>query len=122
AAVRLAAVVVGPDELVEEALATEERVEGDLGVVGLSVIEMEVEGAPRVEQAPRLGEARLEERPVVLEAVVVAVEGAHDGAVALAAEALAVALRIADGVDGAVPLGTAGVERGVEIDEAEAFG
>src|SRR5690606_16907734 len=39
-----------------------------------------------------------------------------------AAEALAVALRIADGVDGAVPLGTAGVERGVEIDEAEAFG
>src|SRR5690606_22349090 len=50
----------------------------------------------------------------------VAVEGAHDGAVALAAVARAVAVGIAHGLHGAVPLRAAGVERGVEVDESEA--
>jgi hypothetical protein len=39
------AVVVGPDDLVEEALAAEQRVERDLRVVGLAEVEVQVERA-----------------------------------------------------------------------------
>ena len=67
----LRAVVVRPDELVQEAVAPEQRVEQHLGVVRLAVVEVEVERAVVGEQAPRLEQARLEEGPVVVEPVVV---------------------------------------------------
>ena len=67
AAVRAGAVVVGPDDLVEEALAPEDGVEQDLAVVDLAVVDVEVERAVGGEDAVRLDEARLEEGEVVVE-------------------------------------------------------
>ena len=83
----LRAVVVRPDDLVEERLAAEEGVEQDLRVVRLAVIEMEVQRPVVGEEAPRLDEPRLEEAPVVVEAVVVLQEVALDALVAAPLEA-----------------------------------
>ncbi len=57
------AVVVRPDDLVEEVFATEERVQRHLRVVGLAVVEVQVEGALRIQQPPGLLEPRLEKSP-----------------------------------------------------------
>ena len=54
---RLRAVVVRPDELVEEAVAPEQRVQQHLGVVRLAVVEVQVERAVVGEQPPRLDAA-----------------------------------------------------------------
>ncbi len=67
-------VVVGPDDLVQERLAAEDRIEHDLGVVHLAVVEVHVQRAIVGQQPPGLTQARLQERPVVIERVVVAVQ------------------------------------------------
>jgi hypothetical protein len=87
AAAGLRAVVVRPHDLVEERPAPEERVEHDLRVVHLAVVEVQVERAGGIQQAPCLDEARLEEVPVVGERVVEAVQHALHGVVAAAVEA-----------------------------------
>src|SRR6185295_9734560 len=79
---RAAAVVVGPDDLVEEAVAAEQAVEGD------------VQRAMRSEHPARLGEAGREEAEVVVEGVAVLQGAARLGPVAAAAEAATVAVRV----------------------------
>ena len=74
AAFGAAAVVVGPDDLVEEAGAPEDAVQQHLAVVRLAVVDVEVEGAVGGEDAVSLDEARGEEGEVVVEGVV---EGAR---------------------------------------------
>ena len=71
AAARLGAVVVGPDQLVEEALAAEQLVEQQLAVVRLAVVDVEVQRALGREQPAHLAQARLEEAEVVVERVAV---------------------------------------------------
>ncbi len=116
---RPGAVVVGPDDLVEEALAAEERVERDLRVVRLAEVEVQVERALGIQQPPCLAESRLEEAPVVGERVVVARQVALDRLVAAALESDAGAVgRLCRG-GGAARLRAAGVERRVEVDQAE---
>ena len=114
------AVVVRPDDLVEEALAAEQRVEQHLRVVDLALVEVEVEGAVLRQEAPRLLEPRLEERPVVGERVVVARDRALHDVVGAAVEAHPGA---ADGVVAgdrrAAQLLAAGVERRIEVGEPE---
>ena len=61
------AVVVCPDDLVEEALATEDLIEQELAVVRLAVVDVEVQRALACEQAMRVLQARREEREVVVE-------------------------------------------------------
>ena len=68
------AVVVGPDDLVEEAVAPEDAVEQHLAVVHLAVVDVEVEGAVGGEDAVGLAQPRLEEGEVVVEGIV---EGAR---------------------------------------------
>src|SRR5207247_9350198 len=91
AALRAAAEVVGPDDLVEEAVAPEDLVEQQLAVVGLAVVDVEVERAVVGEQAVGLLEARGEEGEVVAEAVLVGERAQELRAVAAAAVAGAVA-------------------------------
>ena len=93
APLRLGAVVVGPHELVQEALAAEDLVEQQLHVVRLALVEVQVERALGVEQAVDLAQARLEEAEVVVEAVAVGRALEQLGAVAAAAEPGAVAGR-----------------------------
>ena len=89
------AVVVGPDDLVEKAVAPEDLVEQQLAVVGLAVVDVEVERALRRQQPAGLLQARGEERQVVLEAVAIGGFGEQPGLVAatLKARALAVLVR-----------------------------
>ena len=87
AAPRARAVVVRPDDLVEEAAPAEDLVEQELAAVRLAVVDVEVEGALLAEQAVGVLEARDEERQVVVEAVGVAGAREQLGAVAAAPEA-----------------------------------
>ncbi len=85
----LAAVVVGPDDLVAEVVAAEDFVEQDLGVVRLAGVEMEEERAGGGEEAVSFEEARAEEGEVVVEGVGVVGRGVLGDFVAGVAEAVA---------------------------------
>lgn len=69
---RTGAVVVCPDDLVEERLAAKDGVEENFTVVDLAVVDVEVEAAVGLEQAVRFGQAGLEKSQVVVEDVGVA--------------------------------------------------
>ena len=64
-----AAVIVGPDDLVEEAVAAEDAVEEHLAVVDFAVVDVEVERAAGGEQAVGLDQARLEEGEEIVEEI-----------------------------------------------------
>ena len=115
------AVVVGPDDLVQEALAAEDRVEHDLGVVHLTVVQVQVEGAVVGEQPPGLDEARFQEGPVVAERVVVLVQRALDRVVgaALEPDPVAVAAGVEHHLGFLALLDPAGVEGRVHVNECE---
>ena len=66
---RPAAIVVGPDDLVDEARPAEDAVQHHLAVVRLAVIDMEEERARVGEHPMGLVQARLEEGQVVVEAI-----------------------------------------------------
>jgi len=68
---RLGTVVVGPYDLVEEAVAAEEAVEVDLDVMALARVEMDVERPVIGEQPAGVAQARRQEADVVLEGVLV---------------------------------------------------
>src|SRR4051812_22237757 len=114
----LAAVVVGPDDLAEEALATERGVEGDLDVMDLALVEVHVERAVLGQQAVRRDEARDQPGGVVVEGVGVARPAGRGARVAVAAEA-----RRRGGVARRrrAPAGAsrAGVEGRIDVDEVE---
>lgn len=114
-------VIVGPDDLVQEAFPAEDRVQHHLGVVDFPVIQMQVQGAVVCQQSPGLHELWFQERPVIAEGVVVAMEGALDGVVrtALEADAVAVAVRIADHTGFLAALDPARVEGRVHVNECE---
>jgi len=116
------AVVVGPDDLVLEAGAGEDFVKQDLAVVNLARVYMEEEGTRGSEDAVGFFEAWAEEGEVVVEGVGVGgVWGkGFFSAVAVSAEAGAVAGVVADGFEVGTGLGCAGVEGWVDVDELDA--
>jgi hypothetical protein len=71
AAAGAGAVVVGPDDLVEEALAAEELVEEELHVVRLPIVDVKVERPALREHPSHFTEPRLEKAQVVVELVAV---------------------------------------------------
>ena len=115
AVARLAAVVVGPDQLVEEAVAAEQLVQQQLAVVRLAVVDVEVQRPLGGEQAADLAQARLEEGEVVVERVAVGGLLQEPGRVAAAAEAGAVAGGVGRGGERPARLRPARVERRVEV-------
>ena len=86
-----AAVVVGPDDLVQEPFGPEQLVEQEPRVMGGVKIEVEVDRPGRSEDPVDLGEALVKERQVLREGhvVAVAVVGDHLELVAAAGEPLA---------------------------------
>ena len=119
AALGAPAVVVGPDDLVEEAVAPEDLVEQQLAVVGLAVVDVEVQRALAREQPVRLEQARLEEREVVIEGVAVAGLGEQPRAVALPLKAGVSSVVVAHRLQHLARLRLAGVERRVDVHELE---
>ena len=117
AALRLGAVVVGPDQLVEEALPPEQLIKQELYVMGLAVVEVQVERARGVQDPPQFLQPRREEPEVVVEVVLVGGLGEQLGGVAAPAEAgRGRRRRRADGGEVAARLRAAGVERRVGVD------
>ena len=105
-------------------------VEHDLAVVCLARVDVEEEAAGGGEDAVGLDHAGMEVGDEVVEGVIVAgrqvAGGARDlardgwfGAVAMASEAGAVALRVADGADASAMLAAPGVEGRVDVDERD---
>ena len=119
AALGAGAVVVGPDDLVEEAVAAEDLVEQQLAVMGLAVVDVEVERALGAQQPVGLLEPGRQEREVVLEPVAVAGAVQQRRAVAPALEAGALARRVAERLQRPTLLELAGVEGRVDVDQLE---
>src|SRR6185312_774208 len=65
------AVVVGPDQLIEELLAAEDLVEQQLAVVRLAVVDVEVQRAVLAQEPARLFQTRCEKAEVVVERVAI---------------------------------------------------
>ena len=116
---RLGTVVVGPDDLVEEALPPEECVEQHLRVVRLPVIQVQIQRAVRREQPPGFGEPRFEKRPVVVERVVVAHQVTADALVLLTFESLHRAGRRTHARGGLAGLDAPSIEGRIEVDHRE---
>jgi hypothetical protein len=114
---RARAVVVGPDELVQKAVATEKLVEQQPAVVGLAVVDVEVQRARAREQPAGFGQAGCEKREIVLERV--AIRGLVQQArlVATALKPGAIAVGVGVGVQRLAGLDVAGVERRVDVDQ-----
>ena len=119
AALGAPAVVVSPDDLVEEALTPEDLIEQQLAVVGLAVVDVEVQGALAREQPAGLLQARREKREIVIEAVAVAGLGEQPRGVAPALEPHVLAVRVPDRLQCLARLHLAGVERRVDVHELE---
>ncbi len=116
---RACAVVIRPDDLVEEALATEDLVEQQLAVVGLAIVDVEVQGALAAQQPASVLQTRSEERQVVVEGVVVGGLTEQARAVAAALKARPVAVRVGRRAQRLAGLRLARVERRVDVDQLE---
>src|SRR5205085_9509344 len=108
------AVVVGPHDLVQEAVAPEDFVQRDLDVVRLPGIEMDVQRSALREQLARLAQEGLEPADVVIEGVDERRLAHLLRAVAAALEAGAVAVLVRDGAKRAAALFATGVEGRVD--------
>jgi hypothetical protein len=88
-------------------------------VVGLAVVDVEVQRALAHEQSAGLLQARREEREVVIEGVAVAGFGEQPRAVALALKARALPIGVAHCLERLACLHLASVERRVDVYELE---
>jgi len=117
------AVVVSPDDLVDERVPPEQLVEEDLAVVDLPIVDVKEERPTRLEEATGLLKPRLHELEEVLELVGEAGRSDLDGAVPLPLEPGAVpTVLIPNGSDTGALLHLARVEGRVDVDHVEAGG
>ena len=119
---RLGAVVVGPDQLVQEGVPTEDLVQQQLAVMSLAVVDVEVQRSVRGQQLPATGQSRLQEGQVVRELVVIAEALQQTGAVPAPTKAdprCRAWCVVPRDRQRRARLGPAGVERGVHVDEVE---
>ena len=115
----LRAVVVCPNQLVNEVLTPKNHVAHDFHVVHFAPIQVQIQGAVLREQTVRLLNARGQERPVVLEGVIVTRQGLQGAGVVLALEPGAVALLGGLRAQRAARLLLACVEGRVNVDDRE---
>ena len=114
-----AAVVVGPDDLVDEGVAAENLVQHHLAIVDFPVIDVEEKAAVVIQHAVCLLHAGAEEPDVVVEDVGVFAGPDDLGAVAAPLEPSAVAVGIRRHLDAGAGLRLAGVEWGIDVDQLE---
>ena len=116
------AVIVCPDDLVQEALPPEDGIQQDFAVMHFAVVDMEIQAAGGFEQAVSLSEARFEEGQVIVIDIGVAFGTDLDGFIAPPAEAGTVTVGVAFGADLGARLGFAGVEGRIDVDQVNGFG
>ena len=90
------AVVIRPDDLVEKALAAEDLVQQQPAVVGLAVVDVEVQRSLAREQPVGLQQARVQEREIVVERVPIGGLGEQTRGVAAALKSGAIAFGVVD--------------------------
>src|SRR5690606_16679246 len=110
--------VVSPDDLVHEALATEEPIEGDLHVVDLAVVEVDEERAVVGQAAERGFDPRQQPSHVVVELVGVAHRRERLDRVGPTAEAAARSLRVGAHPHSRACLATPRAERRIDVDQS----
>ncbi len=113
------AVVVGPHDLVQEALPAEDLVEEHLHVVGFARVDVDVQRPILREHPPRLAEPRLEKTEVVVEAVGVGAAARRPAPVPPPAEPGAVTVGIGLDREREPALLLPGVERRIDVDQRE---
>ena len=116
------AIVVRPDDLVEETLPPEELIEQDLAVMYLAVVDVKVQAAVFREDALRFDQARLEEEQEVIKDVTIRLGTDLNGGIALTRKTCAVAAVGFLGPELGARLHLAGVERRVDVDQLNARG
>lgn len=116
------AIIVGPDDLVEEGRAPEDLVEQHLAVMHLAVIYVEIQAAVRLEHPVGFVQARREEGQKIVKDVSVALAADLDRLVALALKSHPVAGLAALSADLGPGLGFAGIEGWVDVDQVDRFG
>ncbi len=114
---RPAAVVIRPDDLVQEALPPEDGIQQDFAVMHLAVVNVEIQAARWFEQTVRLAEARFEEGQVIVKDIGIPFRADLDGLIAPSAEAGAIAIFVLFRADLRARLGFAGVERRIDVDQ-----
>ena len=118
---RATAVVIRPDDLVDEALSAKDLVQKNLAVVGFPVVDVEVQSAVGAQQTAGVLEPWPDVPQVVVEHVAVGSSAKSHGAVPPAAETDPVTVVAAHGRQLLPPLDLAAVERGIDVDEPEAL-
>ena len=116
---RPAAVVVRPDDLVDEAFSAEDLVQKNLAVVGLAVVDVEVQGAVGAQQTAGVLETWPDVPQVVVEHVVVGGSAKSHSAIPATSEPDPVTVVAAHGRQLLPPLDLAAVERGIDVDQPE---
>ena len=114
-----AAVIVGPDDFVDEGIAAKYFVQHYLAIVDFPVVDVEEQAAVVIQQTVGFGHAGTEEADVVVEIVGVPAVADDMGTVAAALETGAVAVGVGRDLDASAGLGFAGVEGRVNVDELE---
>ena len=114
-------VVIGPDQLVEEAFPPEYLIQEQLAVVSLAVVDVKVERAFAGEQTLGMLQAWGEESEIVLEGVAIGALREQARGVATSREAGPVARLIGDGSRQLACLLATRVEGRVDVDQLERF-
>jgi len=112
-------VVIRPDDLVHKAVAAEQAVQKDLGVVDLAVVQVQKEAPFGPQQAHGLFEPGLKKGQKVVKVVGEGLRADLHRAIPLPAKAVAIALRVADRLKPRPGLGLARVERWIDVDQVK---
>ena len=111
------AIIVGPDDLIKEALPSEDLIEQHLAVMHFAVIDVKVQAAVGLEQAISLAQARFDKGNKVIENVAVGLRTHLHCCIAVAGKAGTVAVLGTFGAQLGAALRMPGVEGWVDIDE-----
>jgi hypothetical protein len=112
-------IVIGPDDLVEKALPPEDLIEQKLAVVGLAIVDVEVQRPLALQQPMGLFQARCEERKIIVEGVAVGRFLEQPRLVAAALKASSVATLVGHRLQRLAGLRLPCVERRVYVDQLE---
>ena len=111
----LSAIVISPDDLVDETLAPEDPVQPDLAIMHLAVVDVEIQAAAWFQQPVSLFQARAYKFLVIIKGIGVLFGAQLNRLVSIPLETLPIAVLIADGLDLGASLDFAGIKRRVDV-------
>ena len=119
---RSPAIVIGPDNLIQEVLTAKDFVEKNLAVVNLSIVDVKVKGTSWAKESVRFTQAGLKESQVIVEAVEKRGCFAFGCLISLTLETSTVSIGVLGSVEPSPSLQLPRVEWWVYVDEVNRFG